>query len=684
MYLIGIYPLIKGNWTQELQYWSPEPIAPGSIIKAHLRTKHIAGLVFKCLPVHEAKGEIKDADFKTRKIESPHPIHVVRSEYIQAILKASTYFVQNIGAMLKTAIPTCAFDDYNTEQKKVETTNNIAVILNNTQTNQHIQKKKELDDNSTTSIIVTENNTNETPFTTSQPRAFIQSQQKTDIVAISTNTEDRFSTYKSMIREDLARKKSVILVTPTFRTGEALFDSIKKGIEHMTVLIHGSLSKNKLKEVWNFTIQSEKPVIIITTPQFVSIPRMDVETIIVENESSRAYRTFYSPYFDWRKVIENYAKELRAKLVYGDQLLSLETIHRIKTHEVFEIFPISFRIQQDADLIIIDMIEAKQKASKFVLLSEELCSMIEYTHKKNQHMFIFSARRGLSPQTICGDCNTTVVCSFCGAPVVLHKSPQNNERFFLCHHCGKDRIALEACKTCNSWNLNTIGIGSDTIYEEIKKLYPFIPVFKIDKDSAKTDKEALKIVKEFYATPGSILVGTETAFSYIGKVKYSAIASMDNLFSIPDFRINERIAHICLKLFEITSSHMLLQTRNVETSIIKGLETRTLADFVKEELELREILEYSPFTLHGKISLVGEISEVTDQAKRISALLEGYEPHVFPAMIPSKKGSSIHILFKIPKNTWNDERRIYDPLYTTLKTISQITPIHINPESFLS
>jgi primosomal protein N' len=449
VYLIGLYPLIKGNWTQELQYWSPIPIAPGSIINTHLRTKLISGMVFKCLPVHEAKGEIKDAEFKTRKIESPHPIHIVRPEYIQAILKASTYFVQNTGAMLKGAIPACAFTQLS-------------------------------EDNSTPASVI------ESP-------ASDDNKQKTDIVAISTQHEDRISTYKSIIREELARKTSVILISPTVHTAEALYETIKKGIEHMTALIHGSLSKKNMEQIWNTTITSPKPVVIITTPQFVSLPRTDIGTIIVEHESSRAYRTFHSPFFDWKKIIENYAKELRIKLVYGDQLLSFETIHRIQTHEIFEIFPLSYRVQYDTELLVVDMIESKRKAGAYVLLSEELTSMIEYSHKKGQQMFIFSARRGLSPQTICNDCNTTVICSLCQAPVVLHTSPATKERFFLCHHCGKDRTALEACRNCNSWNLNTLGIGSDTIYEALQAQYPHIPLFKIDADAFKTVTKFLLI-----------------------------------------------------------------------------------------------------------------------------------------------------------------------------------------------
>ncbi len=625
---------MKGNWTRRLQYWSPTQIPVGSIINAPLKGKTISAFVFDCTPIKEAKSTIKEADFKTRKIENAEPQNIVPSEFIRAVLKTSTFFVQNPGAMLKGTIPACAFL-YNSNLSGKESR-----LLEN------------------------------------------KNDKPNDVVAISTNTEDRHSSYKSMIREELARKKSVLLITPTVRTAEILFESIKKGIEHVTILMHGSLSKKKMDEVWGQAIESERSIVVIATPQFMSIPRTDIGTIILEGESSRAYKTFNPPFFDWRHIAEIYARELGIKLVLGDQMLRLETIERVQNQEIYEVFPLSYRIQKEAEIIIVDMVESKRKAGEFRILSEELDSMIEYAQKKKQNMFIFASRRGLSPQTICADCHQTVICNNCSSPVVLHKSSKG-ERYFLCHHCGKDRTALEACTKCNSWNLTTLGIGSDTVYAEIKRKYPKTPIFRIDKDAAKTEKEAKKIAADFHKEEGAILIGTETALSYIDKVKLVSVASMDSLFSIPDFRINERIAHICLRLFEIAESYVLIQTRNAETSIIKAIASKTLADFVKEELSIRKALNYPPFSIMGKISLSGPNDHTSKQAKKIETMIKECEPTIFPAMVPSSKGPIINILFTLPQEIWQKESRINSEIFQKLELISLATPIQINPESFI-
>lgn len=666
MHLISVYPIIKGNWASELQYWSKTDILPGSLIKVPLKGKEIFALVFKSASIQEAKSEIKGADFKIRKIESPDRIDILRQEYIHAAIQASTYFVQPIGAMLKAAIPAIALSHM------------IPVTVS--------AKKKEQPEKS-------EEN--------ERAEQAEQTDTISDIIAVSTNKQDRLSVYRSLIREVLARKKSIILVGPTVRIAEELFESTTKGIEHVSVLLHGSLTKKKMDDAWKNALDASdgkesKGKVIVCTPQYMCVPRSDIETIIMEKESSRAYKTFQPPYFDWRTFAESYTKLLGIRLMYGDQLLSIETIHRIHELEINEPFPLSFRIQKEAEVIIVDQKnhgaekepatrEENKKDSEFAIMSEELISMIEYAIQKDQKMFIFASRRGLSPQTVCGHCGTTVSCKHCKAPVVLHKNQKSGERYFLCHHCGKERGALEACAVCNSWKLVTLGIGTDTVFEEVKKRFPNAPLYRIDKDVAKTEKDAKKMIKSFKDEPGAaVLVGTELALAYLDTLPYVAVASMDSLFSIPDFRIQERIAHISLRLLEVTRTYLLIQTRNADSALIKAFFSKTLADFVHEELEVRKLLDYPPFSLMGKISLSGSADQISKQAKQIEESLKDYEPAVFPAFIPSPQGATINILFKLPQDIWKSPaKRVRHELFRKLSAIAQITPVHIQPESFI-
>jgi primosomal protein N' (replication factor Y) len=95
-----------------------------------------------------------------------------------------------------------------------------------------------------------------------------------------------------------------------------------------------------------------------------------------------------------------------------------------------------------------------EKKNHFRILSTKLEEKIKENIENNEHMFVFTGRRGLSPSTVCADCGNVVKCNSCGAHTVLHKS--STENFFLCHKCGERRSAYEKCAYCNGFKLTTL------------------------------------------------------------------------------------------------------------------------------------------------------------------------------------------------------------------------------------
>ena len=121
---------------------------------------------------------------------------------------------------------------------------------------------------------------------------------------------------------------------------------------------------------------------------------------------------------------------MKARLVFGDLLLRTETIWRHGQGEFIEFSPLKFRSLSTAAQEIIDMKKLKggSKESPFKIISQQLEYMVRENQENNEHMFVFVARRGLSPTTVCNDCGNIVICSVCKAPTVLHRS--NKENFF--------------------------------------------------------------------------------------------------------------------------------------------------------------------------------------------------------------------------------------------------------------
>jgi primosomal protein N' (replication factor Y) len=662
VYILTVHPIQRSAFKETLTYWAPNNFPAGSIIYVPFRNKNILALVESCINATESKADIKNADFIARKIESKKTITAVSPSLIKACQAVSKEFAYPIGAIIKTIIPECAL----------------------LYAEEVINKKSKTATASVTTELTKESTEED------EDQGFTDQPSSRDIYVFQTNTADRYGTYKSIIREEFAKKRSVIIIAPTVNSAEEIFEELSRGISDYAYLLHGGLNKKKQVETWGKALNESHTIALITTPSFVGLPRTDIATIVVERESSRSYITMFKPLFDYRYLFQKWSKELRARLIYGDVLLRVETLHKRERGEVYDFFPISMRIDKRPNTIIVDMSEPirKEKAKKEkdkinsknnLIYSEELESQVEYAGKKKEKMIIFTARRGLAPQTVCGDCGTTVTCSICEAPVVLHNSKVESKRYFLCHHCGRERTALEGCKNCGSWKLITLGIGSDTIHEETQKRFPDRQIFRLDRDTAKTDKQARDIAKKFDESTSGILIGTEFSLNYLKPVKHVAIASLDSLFSLPDFRINERICHILLQAQTLAEEYLLIQSRNATHPLLGYIQSGNLNDFYKSEISDRKALMYPPFSAFIKITIEADKTTAAKEMGKLQVWLEKWNPTIFPAFVPSVGGKSIlHMLISMSPKAWPDEE-----LRDILVGLPPEFTVSVHPESLL-
>jgi primosomal protein N' (replication factor Y) len=424
-------------------------------------------------------------------------------------------------------------------------------------------------------------------------------------------------------------------------------------------------------------------VLIVGTGMFLSLPRNDIGTIIIEKESSRAYKTITRPFIDFRVFAEKYSKLIGARIIFGDIILRTETIKRFYDHELIEYTPLKWRSLATAKTSLVDMRQYKKdgiKEKSFRIFSDEANYIFKDLKESNSQCFVYCSRRGLSPQVVCNDCGTTVTCSRCSSPVVLHEGNEPKNNFFLCHTCGEKRSASEKCKYCTSWHLIKLGIGIETIENELRKNFPDIEVFRIDHDSVKTHKKAKEISDNFYKTPGSILLGTEMAILYLDEqIESTVVASLDSLFAIPDFRGNEKIMNILLKMRQLSRDNFIVQTRSIDEPVFEYATKGNIADFYRSEIAEREQFAYPPFVTLIKITYQGHREEVLEEMKNLKAFLSPYTVQIFPAFIETVKGKYVmHALIKADKKTWPDE--------TLVKKLQSLPPhfvVKIDPDNLL-
>jgi len=657
MNLITVIPLTRQKVAATLSYFTSSEVPIGAIVTVPLRSKTISAIVSDSRPVADVKADVKSAPFEIRKLGAVKAIAFFPPSFIEACRTLALHYATNTGAIIDALIPDILLENAH----KISPPGNS-------------EKRSIPDKNSAKSI-------------------------PNEIHAVQGDDADRMSTWRSLIRQEFARKKSIVFHTPTIEEAKNLYKMLEKGIEGYIFILHNKLAKKDIIETWESIAKTEHAVAIITAGIFPLLPRNDISSVVIERENSRGWISPKSPYADLRKAFEIINMRLPDRTIYlADCLLRTETLSRLDRHEISQGSPFKWRSISTAEDSLIDMVPSRSSSSTdsrsmiqdardgaepikgFRILSPELEDLIIKNQEDNSHLFIYAVRRGLATMTVCNDCETIVSCAQCSAPVVLHASKDNGRNFFMCHVCGSRRSADEVCKKCGGWRLTPLGIGLDRIEQEIRAKYPNIDIFKIDADITKTDRQISSTLDKFRAKPGSILLGTEIASLHLHEtVDHCAVVSLDSLFALPDFRIPEKIMYTLIRLRTLASRSIIVQTRRMNEKVFSYALKGNLSDFHRETISERRRFGYPPFMTLIKISIEGKKENISETMAGIQKMIEPYEVDIFPAFTGTTRGNSIiHGLIKVAPESWPNI-----DLVSKLQSLPPNVSVKVDPESLL-
>jgi len=630
MQLVEVIPIARGIGADVLSYFTGKNVSPGEIVKVPLRSRTVPAMIVAVRSAEEARADIRGASFETKKLEGVSGKRILSRNFILAANECAEYFATTTGSVLGSLLPKAILDSATELPELGETLRSVREVI-------------------------------------------------PERIVMQAETSERLSHYKSLIREEFARNRSVVILVPTIQDGTLLFNELSRGIEAFAYFLHSDIPRKKMLDAWRTLGSDPHPTLSVVTGSFLCLPRNDIGVIIVEHESSRAYKLPYRPYLDIRIFAETYAGHLGARFFLADLPLRVETLGRFQNGEVDEFSKLRARSVTTAVCRIVDArrkTDAKKRS--FSSLTDELVEALSANLSEGKRAYLFTSRRGLSPMTLCGDCESVVTCNTCDAAVVLHKAGKENA--FVCHSCGAVRSAHERCKTCDGWKLITLGIGIEKVKEELAARYPHVPLFVLERDSAKTHKEASLVARKFYETAPAILLGTELSIPYVEKqVGFVAVVSADSLLSLPEWRAQERLFSTLLAVRSRAREHFLVQTREPQHRVITLAKDGNVIEFFKEELGRRTTFRYPPETVLIKLSVEGTRTRVGSVLKDLETQ---FGPYGFLVYAPSiHLGHSrylAHGLIRVVRAAWPDAA-----LLRKLRALSPEVAIDVEPQNLL-
>jgi primosomal protein N' len=220
--------------------------------------------------------------------------------------------------------------------------------------------------------------------------------------------------------------------------------------------------------------------------------------------------------------------------------------------------------------------------------------------------------------------------------------------------------------------MRLIGIASSGIEALLSKAG--IPIFVIDGERTKTKKEVLAVYDAWRKESFGVLIGTELALNIISECDNATIASLDSLFSLPEYTTDEKILSLLLTLKEKTKGVLLLQTRMTGNPLFENLSDYSFLKYYKWALEERKSLHLPPYY----VILKTEFRGIKDEEKnRITEILfEKKWEHVWFESGPQKMLLIIHI----EEKTWFENKAVRD----TVRQIASSGTLSFNPENLFS
>lgn len=386
--------------------------------------------------------------------------------------------------------------------------------------------------------------------------------------------------------------------------------------EQNIVEINSRISKGQLYENWK-RIKSGEKCIIIGSRMAIFAPFNNLKIIVVDEEQDMSFKQWdMNPRYDARRVAEKLSEIHQSRLVFGSATPRIEDFY-LASQEKITLLKISALDQKKKNIEIVDM-KKERWAKNFCIISKKLSSEIAWSIKNNFQTILFINRQGSSAFSICQSCKEVLKCPKCDRALVY-----GSEGFYRCLHCNYKTDIFPKCARCGHDQFKNIGIGTEKIETEIKKIVPETKIKRVDFASTRKTGAFEKIYSDFYEGKIDILIGTQmiTKGWDLPNVGLIGIIDADSLLGFPDFSANEKAFQNLVQVSGRTgrtssrySGKVIIQTFRPETSVIQMAKELDYEKFYTAEIAERKTLGYPPFVKLIKLIFQDEKSSEVEKS----------------------------------------------------------------------
>jgi primosomal protein N' (replication factor Y) len=171
-----------------------------------------------------------------------------------------------------------------------------------------------------------------------------------------------------------------------------------------------------------------------------------------------------------------------------------------------------------------------------------------------------------------------------------------------CHYCGYTQQPPGKCEACGSYDLKSVGFGTEKIEEDLTAMFPKARIARMDLDTTRSKHAYHEILTAFDQGDIDILVGTQMVtkgldFEHVALV---GVLNADQMLHFPDFRSFERAFQLMTQVAgragrKHERGNVIIQTYQPDHFVILKVMEHDYHGMYEQELRERRKYHYPPF-----------------------------------------------------------------------------------------
>lgn len=423
--------------------------------------------------------------------------------------------------------------------------------------------------------------------------------------------------YMQAIEQVLSRDLGALMLVPEIALTTQMCERFLSRFDKKIAILHYRLSQGERLDVWNRIRRKEAPIVVgARSALFSPIPNLGL--IIVDEEHDHAYKQHEESFcYHARDTAVMLGKIARCPVVLGSATPSLESYTNAKNGK-YTLSKLNHRATHAKlpKVTIVDMRKEFEKAKGYTAFSEKLLLEINERVKRGEQAILFLNRRGYHTSLRCLFCGFIFKCPHCDISLTFHRKSQQ----LTCHLCEYLTQEFRLCPQCKrESDLKFQGVGTEQIERALKAILPDVRTLRMDGDTTKHKGSLDKLFRQFSTQKADVLIGTQMIAKglHFPSVTLVSILNSDSALNIPDFRASEQIFQLIVQVSgragrEELPGEVIIQTHTPENTTIQLAANQEYEKFFSQEIGIREVFGYPPFTHFIKVQFSGESAHLVE------------------------------------------------------------------------